>query len=57
MIKREPNKFRIEKVLHKYIRDLPEARKISNSFERGLLSIDSALTEIAEIIREERSKS
>lgn len=49
-------KYRIEKTLHEIIRDLPEAQKISTGYDRGLLTLDSALAEIAAIIRAERNK-
>lgn len=49
-------KYSIEKTLHEIIRDLPEAQKISTGYERGLLAIDSALAEIAAVIRAERNK-
>lgn len=49
-------KYRIEKVLHEIIRDLPEVQKISTGYDRGILTLDSALAEIAAIIRAERDK-
>lgn len=48
------NKYRIEKVLHELIRDLPEVRKISRNYENGFLIFEDALKEIAEAARKER---
>ena len=54
MTDRKMNKYRIEKVLHELIRDLPEVRKISCNYENGFLTLEDALEEIAEAVRKER---
>ena len=41
------NKYQIEKVLHEYIRELPQVRKFAKDYENGLLTFESALAEIA----------
>jgi hypothetical protein len=51
---RNEKKYQIEKVLHELIRDLPQVRKISQSYERGLLPDYEALAEIAEVLKQER---
>lgn len=53
---RNKKKYQIEKVLHELIRDLPDIRKISQSYERGLLPDYDALAEIAEVLKHERTK-
>ena len=47
MIQKNENKYRIEKVLHELIRDLPEVRKVSDRFDHGMLTAEDALEEIA----------
>ena len=49
-------KYRLEKVLHELIRDLPEVEKINTSFERGYICIDECFYLIDKAIREERNK-
>ena len=49
-------KYQIEKILHEIIRDLPEAGKMSRSYDIGLIRPDECLEEIARIIREERKR-
>lgn len=46
-------KSRIEKVLHEYLRDLPEAKVVSDLYERGVITFEDAMTEIIQIIRKE----
>lgn len=46
-------KYRIEKVLHEVIRDLPSASKANRAYELGFLTLDEALKEIADAIRQE----
>ena len=55
MMEKNQNKYKIEKVLHELIRDLPEVRRMSEKFEYGYLTIEAALEEIAYIVRHERS--
>ena len=54
MTDRNLNKYRIEKVLHEYIRDLPEVRKMASRYEMGLYTFEDVLEEIAYVIRKER---
>lgn len=54
MMQKNENKYKIEKVLHELIRDLPEVRRMSEKFQYGYLSIEDALEEIAYVIRQER---
>lgn len=51
---RNEKKYQIEKVLHELIRDLPEVRKISQNYERGLLPDYDVLAEIASFLKRER---
>ena len=51
---KKANKYRIEKVLHEYIRDLPEVKRMSEKYEHGYLTFEDALEEIAYAIRKER---
>lgn len=50
------NKYRLEKVLHELIRDLPALRVLNNIFEKGYLTTDEAFIQLAEIIQEEARK-
>lgn len=54
MTNRNLNKYRIEKVLHEWIRDLPEVRKVERNYERGLLRPEDALEEIVYQIKQLR---
>lgn len=56
MTDRNLNKYRIEKVLHEWIRDLPEVRNTVKAYERGTLTFSDALREIAEIVDREREQ-
>lgn len=47
-------KFATEKRLHEIIRDLPEAAKVNKALERGVITLDEALSQIALIIKAER---
>ena len=47
-------KFRIEKILHEVIRDLPEAATINSRLDRGYITTAEALEELARIIRKEK---
>ena len=47
-------KFKTEKALHEIIRDLPTARVVSDSYDRGLITIEEALSQIALAIQLER---
>lgn len=47
MMQKNENKYRIEKVLHELIRDLPEVRRTSERFDHGMLTVEDALEEIA----------
>lgn len=48
------NKYRMEKMLHEIIRDLPEAAKVESCLDRGYITIEDALTVVARIIRAEK---
>ena len=50
------NKYRLEKVLHELIRDLPTLRVLNNIFEKGYITADEAFRQAAEIIQEESMK-
>lgn len=57
MTERNLSKYRIEKVLHEYIRDLPEVRRTVRAYENGFLTFQDALREIADIVeKEERER-
>lgn len=57
MTDRNLNKYRIEKVLHEYTRDLPEVRNAVRNYENGFLTFWDALREIADIVeKEERER-
>lgn len=45
--------FELEKVLHEFIRDLPELQKLEITFSRGYLTGSEAIHEAARIITEE----
>ena len=47
-------KFKLEKVLHEIIRDLPEVKKINERYEKGFYTLDNALEEIAYILKQLR---
>lgn len=49
-------KFKIEKQIHEVIRDIPEAAKINESLERGLITLDEALLKLILIIKKERMR-
>lgn len=46
MTDKKENKYWIEKVLHEWIRDLPEVRKVAAMYEKGHLTPEDALAEI-----------
>ena len=46
-------KYEIEKVLHEIIRDLPEAATTAKAYERGVITFDEALCDIARAYRKE----
>ena len=48
---RNQNKYRIEKILHEWIRDLPEVRKIAMMYEHGFFTPEAALEEIAYLVK------
>ena len=43
-------KYLIEKIVHELIRDIPEARRISQQYENGLVSTEVCLRELAAIL-------
>ena len=49
-------KYSIEKALHEVIRDLPAAQRTERLLDRGYITLEEALENIAQTIREERSK-
>lgn len=49
-------KYNLEKVLHEIIRDIPGAAKVEQKFNRGFMTFDDALKEIAFLYREEKEK-
>ena len=50
-------KFTTEKILHELIRDLPEVKKANRNYERGFLTFDGFLMEVARAYREEKEKA
>ena len=50
-------KFTTEKILHELIRDLPEVERANRNYERGLITFDSFLENVARAYREEREKA
>ena len=44
-------KFELEKVLHEFIRDLPELQKLEVTFSRGYLTGSEAIHEAARIMK------
>ena len=50
-------KFATEKALHEIIRDLPNAKTWDSCFRRGLMTLDEALSAIADEIKKEREKA
>ena len=51
------NKFRLEKVLHEVIRDLPKAKRIEDCFDMGVLTFEEALIMIADSVRYEKERN
>lgn len=49
-------KFSTEKVLHEIIRDLPDAARAELNYNKGLITFDEALRQIADAYRKEREK-
>lgn len=49
-------KYNLEKVLHEIIRDIPGAAKVEQKFNRGFMTFDDALKEIASLYRDEKEK-
>ena len=49
------NKYRLEKVLHELIRDLPEVATINTKFEKGFICIDECFYLIDRAINKERN--
>ena len=50
------NKYKIEKVLHELIRDIPDIRKMAEAYDRGLLDTDEALGHISCLIKTEKNR-
>ena len=50
-------KYKSEKMLHEVIRDLPRAAKLEAYLDRGMITIEEALSGIAEAIREEKQRA
>lgn len=50
-------KYKIEKVLHEIIRDLPDAMDAERLFNRGYILPEEALEKIALAMKEERERS
>lgn len=50
-------KFRLEKVLHELIRDLPEVEKINAAFDGGMITNAEAFVAIAEAITREKKRT
>lgn len=50
------NKYRIEKMIHELIRDIPEIAKVNREWERGYITTDELLHDIANIYRDEIDK-
>lgn len=47
MTDKKKNKYRIEKVLHEWIKDIPEVKKVAIMYENGFCTPEDALEEIA----------
>lgn len=54
MTDRNLNKYRIEKILHEWIKDLPEVRKVAAMYENGSLTPEDALAEIVYQVKQLR---
>ena len=50
-------KYTTEKILHEIIRDLPAAQRTERLLDRGYITIEEALENIAQTIREEKERS
>lgn len=50
-------KYRIEKILHELIRDVPEIEKANKQFEKGFLTLDDFFGEVVRIYRAEMEKA
>lgn len=50
-------KYRLEKVLHELIRDLPEVAKYNSQFEKGIANTADTFQAIADAIRAEKEKA
>ena len=50
-------KYRIEKILHELIRDVPEIEKANDYFEKGFLTLDDFFGEVVRIYRTEMEKA
>lgn len=50
-------KYRIEKILHELIRDVPEIEKANDRFEKGFLTLDDFFREVVRIYRTEMEKT
>lgn len=46
MANRNQNKYRIEKILHEWIKDIPEVKKVAMIYENGFCTPEDALAEI-----------
>ena len=56
-MKHKENKYRLEKVLHELIKDLPEVERVNRLFESGFITSEDAYQAISEIIRQEKERS
>ena len=50
-------KFKTDKILHEVIRDLPAAQRTERLLDRGHITIEEALENIAQTIREEKARA
>ena len=53
----QQKKYKVEKILHELIRDLPEAAKANDRFEKGFLTLDDFFAEVVRAYRAEMEKT
>ena len=51
------NKYRLEKVLHELIRDLPKVLAINTEFERGFITKEEAFKSVSDAIKNELERA
>lgn len=53
----QQKKYKVEKILHELIRDIPEIEKANRNFERGFLTLDDFFAEVVRAYRAEMEKT